>query len=62
MSWLGIFPTVLVLFLLLGDILGQWPLVPRVMTLTGLVVLIMTWIVAPQLNRLMKPWLHAHRA
>ena len=62
MSWLGIFPTVLVLFLLLGDILGQWPLVPRVMTLTGLVVLIMTWIVAPQLTRLMKPWLHAHRA
>ena len=31
----------------------------RVGTLTGLVVLIMTWIVAPQLTRVMKPWLHA---
>jgi len=62
MSWLGIFPTVLVLFLLIGDILAQWPLVPRVMTLTGLVVLIMTWVVAPQLTRLLKPWLHAPRA
>jgi antibiotic biosynthesis monooxygenase (ABM) superfamily enzyme len=61
MSWLGIFPTVLVLFLLIGETLAQWPLVPRVMTLTGLVVLIMTWIVAPQLTRLLKPWLHAAR-
>lgn len=61
MSWLGIFPTVLVLFLLLGETLAQWPLVPRVMTLTGLVVLIMTWIVAPQLTRILKPWLHATR-
>jgi len=60
-TWLGIFPTVLVLFLLIGDILAQWPLVPRVMTLTGLVVLVMTWIVAPQLTRLLKPWLHAQR-
>jgi antibiotic biosynthesis monooxygenase (ABM) superfamily enzyme len=58
-SWLGIFPTVLVLFLLLGETLAQWPLVPRVMTLTGLVVLIMTWGVAPQLTKLLKPWLHA---
>ena len=29
------------------------------MVVTGLVVLIMTWIVAPQLTRVMKPWLHA---
>lgn len=58
-SWLGIFPTVLVLFTLLGESLAVLPLVPRVMTLTGLVVLIMTWVVAPQLTKLMKPWLHA---
>jgi antibiotic biosynthesis monooxygenase (ABM) superfamily enzyme len=58
-TWLGIFPTVLLLFTLIGDILAQWPLVPRVMCLTGLVVLIMTWIVAPQLTRWLKPWLHA---
>ncbi len=58
-TWLGIFPTVLVLFTLLGDVLGTLPLVPRVMTLTGMVVLIMTWVVAPQMTKLMKPWLHA---
>jgi antibiotic biosynthesis monooxygenase (ABM) superfamily enzyme len=39
--------------------LAVLPLVPRVMTLTGMVVLIMTWVVAPQLTKLMRPWLHA---
>jgi antibiotic biosynthesis monooxygenase (ABM) superfamily enzyme len=58
-TWLGIFPTVLVLFTLLGDLLSTLPLVPRVMMLTGMVVLIMTWVVAPQMTKLMKPWLHA---
>ena len=58
-TWLGIFPTVLILFLLLGDVLAPWPLVPRVMLLTMLVVLIMTWVVAPQMTRVMKPWLHS---
>jgi len=58
-TWLGIFPTVLLLFTLLGDTLAPWPLVPRVMVLTMLVVLIMTWVVAPQLTRVLKPWLHA---
>ncbi len=58
-TWMGIFPTVLLLFTLLGDILATLPLVLRVATLTGLVVLIMTWVVAPQLTRWMKPWLHA---
>jgi len=61
-TWMGIFPTVLLLFTLLGDVLAPWPLVPRVMLLTMLVVLIMTWLVAPQLTRLMKPWLHSGRS
>lgn len=58
-TWMGIFPTVLGLFLLLGDVLAPWPLVPRVMLLTLLVVIIMTWFVAPQLTRWLKPWLHS---
>ncbi|CAM3750560.1 antibiotic biosynthesis monooxygenase [Polaromonas hydrogenivorans] len=55
---LGICPTVYVLFLLLGALLAPWPLLPRVMLLTALVVLIMTWAVAPQLTQLLKPWLY----
>ena len=51
-TWMGIFPTVLTLFILLGDWLAPWPLVPRVMLLTLLVVIIMTWVVAPQLTQI----------
>ena len=35
-----------------------WPLLPRVMLLTALVVVLMTWGVAPQLTRLLRPWLY----
>jgi antibiotic biosynthesis monooxygenase (ABM) superfamily enzyme len=57
-TWLGIFPTVYLLFLLLGDVLAPWPLLPRIMVITVLVVTLMTWLVAPQLTRLLKPWLY----
>lgn len=57
-TWLGICPTVFLLFLLLGPLLAPWPLLPRVMLLTALVVIVMTWLVAPQLTRWLKPWLY----
>ena len=57
-TWLGICPTVFVLFLLLGELLAPWPLLPRVMLLTSLVVIVMTWGVAPQLTQWLKPWLY----
>ena len=57
-TWLGICPTVFALFLLLGELLAPWPLLPRVMLLTVLVVVLMTWIVAPRLTAWLKPWLY----
>lgn len=57
-TWLGIFPTVYLLFFSLGDMLAPWPLFARIMFLTVLVVAMMTWLVAPQLTRLFKPWLY----
>lgn len=59
MSWLGIFPTVLLLNVSIGRWLAEWPLLPRTLAFTGLVVLIMTWLVGPQLGRWLRPWLHA---
>jgi len=56
-TWLGIFPTVYLLFLGLGSILAPWSLLTRTLLLTVLVVIIMTWGVAPQLTRLFRPWL-----
>ena len=58
-TWLGIFPTVLMLFLTIAPLMESWYLVPRVMVITVLVVLIMTWVVAPRLTRWLHPWLHA---
>jgi antibiotic biosynthesis monooxygenase (ABM) superfamily enzyme len=46
------------MFLLLGEVLAPWPLLPRVALLTALVVITMTWLVAPQLTRWLKPWLY----
>jgi antibiotic biosynthesis monooxygenase (ABM) superfamily enzyme len=56
-TWLGISPTVYLLFLLLGDVLAPWSLLARIFVLTMLVVTIMTWGVAALLTRLLRPWL-----
>jgi len=61
-TWLGICPTVYVLFLLLGDWMQPWPLLPRTVVLTIVVVLVMTWVVAPQLTKIFKRWLFARPA
>ncbi|MCM2339728.1 antibiotic biosynthesis monooxygenase [Rhodoferax sp.] len=58
-TWLGIFPTVYLLFFVLGDLLAPLPQLIRLMFLTVLVVGLMTWVVAPQLTRLFKPWLYS---
>jgi antibiotic biosynthesis monooxygenase (ABM) superfamily enzyme len=61
-TWLGICPTVYVLFLLTGDLLKSWSLLPRTVLLTLAVVVSMTWVVAPQLTRLLRPWLSSRRS
>ena len=55
---LGVVAAESLLIELLGPLLAPWPLLPRVMLLTALVVIIMTWLVAPQLTQLLKPWLY----
>lgn len=60
-TWLGICPTVYLLFLLTWDTIGNWPLLPRVAALTAAVVLLMTFLIAPALTRIFRPWLNAPR-
>lgn len=57
-TWLGIFPTVYLLFVLLDPLLRGWPLPVRVIVLTILVVALMTWLVAPWLSRRFQGWLY----
>ncbi|MEW6695309.1 Antibiotic biosynthesis monooxygenase [Tepidimonas thermarum] len=58
-TWLGIYPTVLFLFLAVAPWLDAWPLPLRTAVITCLVVVLMTWLVAPTLTRWLRPWLHA---
>lgn len=57
-TWLGIYPTVLLLFLTIGPWLETWPLPARTAVITVLVVVLMTWVVAPRLTRWLSAWLH----
>ena len=60
-TWLGICPTVYLLFLLTNDLPRSWTLLSRTVLLTLAVVVLMSWLVAPQLTKLFKPWLFARR-
>jgi antibiotic biosynthesis monooxygenase (ABM) superfamily enzyme len=50
------------LFLLSGDLLKSWSLLPRTIVLTVAVVVVMTWLVAPQLTKYLRPWLFSQRS
>lgn len=58
-TWLGIYPTVLFLFVTVAPWLDAWPLPLRTAVITCLVVVLMTWLVAPALTRWLRPWLMA---
>lgn len=58
MTWLGIFPLVLVLSRLVGPWLVPIHPVLSVMVVTALVTLAMTWLVMPGLARLFAGWLY----
>jgi antibiotic biosynthesis monooxygenase (ABM) superfamily enzyme len=57
-TWFGICPTAWVALTFLAPPLSHWPSFPRVMLLTSLVVIAMTWWVAPTLTRIFGRWLY----
>jgi uncharacterized protein len=58
-TWLGIWPLVSLALWLLAPYLVTLPFLLRTGTLSGLIVLIMTYVVMPQLTRLAEPLLRA---
>jgi antibiotic biosynthesis monooxygenase (ABM) superfamily enzyme len=56
-TWIGLFPTVYVLGLLLGDALDPVWTLPRIMITTAITVVIMTVAVMPALTRLLRGFL-----
>lgn len=55
--WVAFFPTNLLFTWLLTPVIGHWPLVLRVLASTLLLTPLMTYLVLPQVTRVLQPWL-----
>jgi uncharacterized protein len=57
-TWIGVFPLLTLLQWMLGSRLANLPLIARVMLLTLIVVVLMTYVVMPRLARVLRRWLY----
>ncbi len=55
--WLAIYPTITLLLALGGDAMATWPLPLRTLALTLTAVPLMVFVLLPQLQRVLSPWL-----
>ena len=60
LTWLGIWPTVSFLLFFIAPYLEGLPFLAKTGLITGAVVLIMTYLVMPQLAKKFNHWLHSH--
>lgn len=58
LRWIGLYPTLLVLCLLLGPLIGAWPLPVRVLLMSGLGTWSLSFVLMPRLTRWFAEWLH----
>lgn len=56
-SWLALYPTVTLIFVLLGDFLQPLPLPVRTMIITAIVMLLMSYVLMPRFTRWFAFWL-----
>jgi antibiotic biosynthesis monooxygenase (ABM) superfamily enzyme len=59
MIWVAIYPTINLVFFLLGDFLATLPMLLRTLLLTMLLVPLMVYVLLPVLSKLLAKWLHA---
>lgn len=57
-TFLGVFPTALMLNLTLGPTITSWPFILRNAVFNACVVALLTWVVMPLVTRLLHDWLH----
>jgi hypothetical protein len=60
-SWLALYPTVTLIFLLFGDLLAQVPLLLRTMLITAVVMVAMSYLLMPRFTRWFAFWLFPKR-
>lgn len=54
----GVFPTSLFLSFTLGPFIQSFPTVLRLLIIAACMVCLLTWVVMPQVTKVLKPWLH----
>lgn len=59
-SWIGIFPTVVLLQVTIAPLISGWPFLLQIASFTALIIAVMTWLVMPVLTRLFRPLLLSH--
>ncbi len=57
-TWLAVFPTVLIIFTLFGPLLNLLPMVLRTVVFTLTMVTLMTYVIMPRMTRLFSFWLY----
>lgn len=60
-TWLAVFPTVLVIFSLFSPVLNMMPTVLRTLVFTLVMVSLMTYVIMPRMTRLFSFWLYPDR-
>lgn len=57
LTWVGLYPTVLVISYTVGLLIARWAIPARVVVTTGLSVGLMTWVVMPFVSKSFRGWL-----
>ncbi|PKQ19917.1 MAG: antibiotic biosynthesis monooxygenase [Actinobacteria bacterium HGW-Actinobacteria-6] len=57
LTWVGLYPTALLVAYTVGVLTASWPQPARSAVTTAVTVVLMTWIVMPQITRLFRKWL-----
>jgi uncharacterized protein len=57
-TFLGVFPTAMILNLTVGPAIKNWPFVIRNAAFNACVVVLLTWVVMPWVTRFLRGWLH----
>jgi len=58
LTWLGVWPTSLLVGTLIGPVLDNFPVVVRSAVIAAAIVVCLTWIVMPALVKIAHSWLH----
>jgi antibiotic biosynthesis monooxygenase (ABM) superfamily enzyme len=58
LTWITIFPLITGVIVVLGPVISDLPLVPRLGVTTAITVPLMTWVVMPRVTRLLRGWLY----